>query len=302
MLQPLYDILRPYWPTLLFFVVFPVLAAVLNWVLWWDTPERWEAFAAKHPEKARYIRILRAVAPHLRKLLTVARDGAAAKGAPQAVVLLSPRVTAAALSTARGPLAAVPAADPRVALLAETSRNLPALLARWESYDESLREHYADEITYAIDAVLRALDPAPAPSSLSGADLAAKAGAVAVSETRGFDPAARQAIAPDVVAVAQRITRESERGFATLRALAAVVVVLAVEAPMGALIAGCPRLPPVSGCQPEAQTCIADSPHVCSASQRWHRAGDISCSAVGGQCLVAGGRAYCAPLADGGVR
>ena len=48
MLQPLFDIVRPYWPTLLFFVVFPVLAAIANWLLWWDTPERWEAFAAKH--------------------------------------------------------------------------------------------------------------------------------------------------------------------------------------------------------------------------------------------------------------
>lgn len=135
MLQPLFDIVRPYWPTLLFFVVFPVLAAIANWLLWWDTPERWEAFAAKHPEKARYIRILRAVAPHLRKLLTVARDGAAAKGAPQAVVLLSPRVEV----------------------------------------------------------------------------LAEKAGAVAVSETRGaFDPAARQEIAPAVVAEAQRLTRDRD--------------------------------------------------------------------------------------------
>lgn len=143
-----------------------------------------------------------------------------------------------------------------------------------------------------------------APTPLPLAESAGKEGAAVVMlETRGdFDASARQTIAPDVVAVAQRITRESERGYATVRALAAVVVVLAVGAPMGALIAGCPRLPPVSGCQPEAQTCIADSPHVCSASQRWHRAGDISCSAVGGQCLVAGGRAYCAPLADGGVR
>ena len=163
--------------------------------------------------------------------------------------------------------------------------------------DVQRRDAMIAEMSAALDDMRRRLGDAP-PVAL----LADKAGAVAVSETRGFDASARQAIAPDVVAVAQRITRESERGYVTVRALAAVVVVLAVEAPMGALIAGCPRLPPVSGCQPEAQTCIADSPHVCSASQRWHRAGDISCSAVGGQCLVAGGRAYCAPLADGGVR
>jgi hypothetical protein len=233
-MQPVYDLIRPYWPTLvavlLGFVIFPLATAALNWLLWWDTPAAWEAFALAHPSRALWIRRLRAVSPHLRKLVVLSRDAAAARTS----------------LPARG---IVDALSPRVEVLA------------------------------------------------------AKAGAVAVSDTRGgFDPAARQTIAPDVVAVAQRITRESERGYATVRALAAVVVVLAVGAPMGALIAGCPRLPPVSGCQPEAQTCIADSPHVCSASQRWHRAGDISCSAVGGQCLVAGGRAYCAPLADGGVR
>lgn len=165
--------------------------------------------------------------------------------------------------------------------------------------DVQRRDALIAEMSAALDDMRRRLGDAPLPVAV----VAEKEGAAVVSETRGdFDANARQAIAPDVVAVAQRITRESERGYATVRALAAVVVVLAVGAPMGALIAGCPRLPPVSGCQPEAQTCIADSPHVCSASQRWHRAGDISCSAVGGQCLVAGGRAYCAPLADGGVR
>ena len=234
MLQPLFDIVRPYWPTLvavlLGFVVFPLATAALNWALWWDTPAAWDAYAAKHPERALWIRRLRAVSPHLRKLVVLSRDAAAAR-------------------TSLPARSVIDALSPRVEVLAE------------------------------------------------------KAADVVMLETRGdFDASARQTIAPDVVAVAQRITRESERGFATLRTLAAVVVVLAVGAPMGALIAGCPRLPPVSGCQPEAQTCIADSPHVCSASQRWHRAGDISCSAVGGQCLVAGGRAYCAPLADGGVR
>lgn len=130
--------------------------------------------------------------------------------------------------------------------------------------------------------------------------LAEKAGAVAVSDTRGgFDPAARQTIAPDVVAVAQRITRESERGYVTLRALLAVVVLLAVA---GVVATGCPRLPPVSGCNPMAQACIADRPHVCSASQRWQPAGDLACATVGGVCAVASGRAYCAPRTDGGAR
>jgi hypothetical protein len=64
------------------------------------------------------------------------------------------------------------------------------------------------------------------------------------------------------------------------------------------LLAGCPRLPPVSGCNPGAQACLADAPHVCSTSQRWERAGDLACSAVGGVCSVVGGRAYCAAAHD----
>jgi hypothetical protein len=69
----------------------------------------------------------------------------------------------------------------------------------------------------------------------------------------------------------------------------------------GALLAGCPRLPPISGCSPMAQTCIDNSPYVCSSSQRWFRSGDLSCSAVGGVCTVLGGRAHCAPVADAGA-
>ena len=63
-----------------------------------------------------------------------------------------------------------------------------------------------------------------------------------------------------------------------------------------AIACGCPRLPPESGCSPMAQTCINDSPHVCSSSQRWFRAGSITCREIGGVCTVLGGRAYCAPL------
>jgi hypothetical protein len=63
-------------------------------------------------------------------------------------------------------------------------------------------------------------------------------------------------------------------------------------------LTGCPRMPPVSGCSPMAQTCIGDAPHVCSASQRWQRAGDLACAAVGGVCSVLEGRAYCAAAHD----
>ena len=163
--------------------------------------------------------------------------------------------------------------------------------------DVQRRDALIAEMSTALDDLRRRVGDAPLPL----VDAAGKAGAVAVSETRGFDPAARQTIAPDVVAEARRITDASERGSVDLRTLGAIVVVLAAGAPMGALIAGCPRLPPVSGCQPEAQTCIADSPHVCSASQRWHRAGDLTCTQVGAVCLVAGGRAYCGAAADGGL-
>ena len=62
------------------------------------------------------------------------------------------------------------------------------------------------------------------------------------------------------------------------------------------LLSACPRLPPVSGCNPGAQACLANAPHICSTSQRWQRAGDLACSAVGGVCIVTSGRAYCAGL------
>ena len=114
-----------------------------------------------------------------------------------------------------------------------------------------------------------------------------------------FDPSVRQTIAPEVVAQLPR--DDGQRGSVDARALLAVVVALSVVLPLGVALCGCPRLPPVSGCQPEAQTCLDDAPHVCSASQRWHRAGDLSCAAVSGQCMVMGGRAYCAPVADAGA-
>lgn len=113
-----------------------------------------------------------------------------------------------------------------------------------------------------------------------------------------FDPTARQTIVPEVAA---KLPREGERGSVDVRALLAVVVALSVVLPLGVALSGCPRNPPVSGCQPEAQTCINDRPSVCSASQRWHVAGDRSCASVGGVCTVLGGRAYCGPVVDAGA-
>ena len=52
-------------------------------------------------------------------------------------------------------------------------------------------------------------------------------------------------------------------------------------------VAGCPKLPPVSGCTPSAWRCSPDGrPEVCSASQRWEPAGERSCASVGAVCVV----------------
>ena len=61
-----------------------------------------------------------------------------------------------------------------------------------------------------------------------------------------------------------------------------------------------PKLPPVSGCTPLSHRCEADSPEVCSPSQRWHRVGDLACAEVRAVCVVTdGGVAACAPMRDG---
>jgi hypothetical protein len=133
---------------------------------------------------------------------------------------------------------------------------------------------------------------------------AEKTGAIVVSETR---PVAHPTPADGVAFDAQRVALgavtvdpakgDGQRGSVDLPGLLTCIIAAILA---GALLAGCPRNPPVSGCQPEAQTCIRDRPHVCSASQRWHVAGDRTCSSIGGQCTVLGGRAYCAPVADAG--
>ena len=134
---------------------------------------------------------------------------------------------------------------------------------------------------------------------------AEKTGALVVSETR---PVAHPTPADGVAFDAQRVALgavtvdpakgDGQRGSVDLPGLLTCLIAAILA---GALCVGCPRNPPVSGCQPEAQTCINDRPHVCSASQRWHVAGDLSCSAIGGVCTVLGGRAYCGPVADGGL-
>lgn len=148
---------------------------------------------------------------------------------------------------------------------------------------------------------------------------AEKTGALVVSETRGFTsarsayeldhpqpphPTPADGIAHDAQRVALGAVTvdpakgDGQRGSVDLPGLLTCIIAAILA---GALLAGCPRNPPVSGCQPEAQTCINDRPHVCSTSQRWHVAGDRSCASIGGVCTVLGGRAYCGPVADGGL-
>ena len=148
---------------------------------------------------------------------------------------------------------------------------------------------------------------------------AEKTGALVVSETRGFTsarsayeldhpqpphPTPADGIAHDAQRVALGAVTvdpakgDGQRGSVDLPGLLTCIIAAILA---GALCVGCPRNPPVSGCQPEAQTCIGDRPSVCSASQRWHAAGNLQCSAVGGVCTVLGGRAYCGPVADAGA-
>ena len=219
-MQHALDTLRPYWPMLMALVGYPLLTAALNWALWWDTPEHWDAFVASHPRAALAVRILRACSPHLRKVVVAYRDWAAARGA-------LPRPT-------------------------------------------------LDAVANRADEVPQSRPEAPAPVS--------PLRAVTVSHQPPPPPA------------------DEERGSIDVRSMLVVVVALAVALPLGVVVTGCPRMPPVSGCSPMAQTCINDSPHVCSASQRWHRAGALTCAEVGGSCAVVGGRAYCAaPVVDAGA-
>ena len=71
----------------------------------------------------------------------------------------------------------------------------------------------------------------------------------------------------------------------TLRLLLAVALALCA----------CPKLPPVSGCEPLSQRCDSDRPQVCSPSRRFHYVGDEACGVTPGQrCEVRSGVAGCA--------
>lgn len=89
-------------------------------------------------------------------------------------------------------------------------------------------------------------------------------------------------------------------------ALLVICGAVVVASMVGAVLTGCPRLPPVSGCTPRAYRCTdSGRPEVCSSSQRWEPIGDEPCSAAGNVCMV-DRTAHCAPMtvtgsADGGA-
>lgn len=88
---------------------------------------------------------------------------------------------------------------------------------------------------------------------------------------------------------------------ARLRAAAVVGCILLAS---GTIAATCGSMPPVSGCTPFTQRCnpATGRPEVCSATQRWQPAGNLSCVAVGGVCAVDdAGVAYCGRAPDGGT-
>lgn len=122
-------------------------------------------------------------------------------------------------------------------------------------------------------------------------------------------------VAPAVDAVDAALPRETQAppppsnpqvGAVRVGALLAICGAVVVASMVGAVLTGCPRLPPVSGCTPRAYRCTdSGRPEVCSSSQRWEPIGDEPCSAAGNVCVV-DRTAHCAPMtvtgsADGGA-
>lgn len=113
-----------------------------------------------------------------------------------------------------------------------------------------------------------------------------------------FTPPSRDTVAPP--------PSDPQRGSVRVGALLAICGAVVVASMVGAVLTGCPRLPPVSGCTPRAYRCTdSGRPEVCSSSQRWEPIGDEPCSAAGNVCMV-DRTAHCAPMtvtgsADGGA-
>lgn len=60
---------RPYWPAILGLVIYPAVTALINWMLWFDTPAKWESFGRKHPKWKFALKVFRSLHPHLRPVL-----------------------------------------------------------------------------------------------------------------------------------------------------------------------------------------------------------------------------------------
>jgi len=129
------------------------------------------------------------------------------------------------------------------------------------------------------------LDPAKALSALSQI-VTGRAPARSLAMADALAPRETQAPPPP----------SGQSGRATLDVVALLVAVALVLAGLGAVLCGCPRLPPVVGCTPMAYRCTpAGRPEVCSSTQRWEPIGDEPCAAGGAVCVV-DRTAHCAPM------
>ena len=165
-MQHVTDALRPYWPLIAAVILWPIVTGALNWWLWWDTAEHWDAFVARQPRAAFAVRFLRAAGPHLRKLVVVWRDYAASRSAlplasPAPLSVVAEKTGAVAVFDSRPSVAPPPPAAP-TPMRAVTLTGDPLL--------DSARRFVAAELGDR------------------------------------FDASARQEIAPAVVAEARRIT------------------------------------------------------------------------------------------------
>ncbi len=60
----------------------PLVGAILNWVYWFPSIEAWKAYEVAHPQRARWIRLTRAIFPHLRKAFPALKEILPPSGPP----------------------------------------------------------------------------------------------------------------------------------------------------------------------------------------------------------------------------
>lgn len=59
-------------PLTVIFIVIPLVGALFNWVMWQRTPAEWSKLQKEKPRLALFIRLMRAVFIHLRKVPALA--------------------------------------------------------------------------------------------------------------------------------------------------------------------------------------------------------------------------------------